>query len=69
MTKITNYMLRYLLTAYDDADPVTRFIWRLRVRLMTDKEIRETYYQLTDRQVIYSGGFRNAREYEGDRRR
>lgn len=49
MTKITNYMLKYLLTAYDDADPVTRFIWRLRVRLMTDKEIRETYYQLTDR--------------------
>lgn len=49
MTKITNYMLKYLLTAYDDADPVTRFIWHLRVRLMTDKEIRETYYQLTDR--------------------
>lgn len=49
MTKITNYMFKYLLTAFDDANPVTRFIWRFRVRLMTDKEIRETYYQLTDR--------------------
>ena len=52
MTKITNYMYKYLLTAYDDADPVTRFLWRVRVQLMNDKEIRETYYAMTDRQEV-----------------
>ena len=49
MTKITNYMYKYLLTACDDADPFTRFIWRLRVKLMSDKQIRETYYAITDK--------------------
>ena len=50
MTKITNYMYKYLLTAYADADPVTQFIWRLRVKMMSDKEIVKTYYALTDKQ-------------------
>ena len=49
MTKITKSMYRYLLTAYDNADPVTRFIWKLRIRFMTDAQVRQTYYQLTDR--------------------
>lgn len=49
MTKLTSNMLRYLLSVYDNADPVTRFIWRLRVMLMSDKQIMDTYYQLTDR--------------------
>lgn len=48
MTKITNKMLKYLLSVYDNADPVTRFIWRFRVMLMSDDQIMKTYYQLTD---------------------
>lgn len=49
MTKLTNKMLKYLLSAYDNADPITRLIWRLRVRLMTDEKIMQTYYALTDK--------------------
>lgn len=49
MTKLTNKMLKYLLSAYDNADPITRLIWRLRVRLMTDEKIMQTYYMLTDK--------------------
>lgn len=49
MTKITNKMLKYLLSIYDNADPVTRFLWRVRVMLMTDDQIMKTYYQFTDR--------------------
>lgn len=49
MTKITAKMYRYLYSAYDTADPVTRFIWRLRLRFMSDKKIMSTYYMLTDK--------------------
>ena len=48
-TKITAYMYKYVLKAFDKSDPVTRAIWRLRVRFMNDKQIREAYYNLTDR--------------------
>lgn len=48
MTKITKTMLKYLLSAFDNADPITRALWRLRVKLMTDEQIMKTYYQMTD---------------------
>lgn len=49
MTKLTNTMLKYLLSVYADSDPITRFLWRVRVMLMSDDEIMKTYYELTDR--------------------
>ena len=49
MTKLTNYMLKYVLSAYDSADPVTRLIWRLKVMFMSDAEVMKTYYTLTDK--------------------
>ena len=49
MTKLTSTMYKYLLSAYDDSDPITRFLWRLRVTFMTDKQVIDTYRQLTDR--------------------
>ena len=49
MTKLTKTMLKYLLSVYDNADPVTRYLWKLRVMIMSDKQVMDTYYQLTDR--------------------
>lgn len=49
MTKLTEYMTKYVKTYYDNSNVLTRLIWRIKLKFMTDTQIIEEYYRITRR--------------------
>lgn len=49
MTKLTDYMTKYVKAYYESSDVLTRLIWRIKLKLMTDTKIIKEYYRITRR--------------------
>lgn len=49
MTKLTDYMTKYVKAYYDSADVLTRLIWRIKLNFMSDTKIIQEYYRITRR--------------------
>lgn len=49
MTKLTQYMAKYVKNYYAKAGVLTRLKWHIKLKFMTDTEIINEYYRITRR--------------------